>query len=63
MASTQQFHQKLNQFNIPNQFHAFLSGHGLSGPDYGWNYFHKHSVDSLSYVGQQFQKAYQLLKK
>lgn len=63
LTSTQQFHQKLTQLNILNEFHAFPGGHGLSGPDYGWNYFHKHSVDSLTFVGRQFQKAAELLKK
>lgn len=57
IASTEQFHQTLNQLGISNVFHAFPGGHGLTGPDYGWNYIHKHAVDSLSYVGQQFQQA------
>jgi enterochelin esterase-like enzyme len=54
LASTQQFHQTLNRLGIANVFYAFPGGHGLSGADFGWNYFHKHLVDSLSYVGQQF---------
>ena len=57
IASTEQFHQTLNQLGISNVFHAFPGGHGLTGPDYGWNYIHKHAVDSLSYVGQQLQQA------
>jgi len=57
IASSRQFHQTLTQLGIPHEFHAFPGGHGLSGPDYGWNYIHKHSFDSLSYVGQQFQQA------
>lgn len=54
LASTRQFHQTLDKLRIPNVFYAFPGGHGLSGADYGWNYFHKHAFDSLSYVGQQF---------
>ncbi|HEY9657771.1 MAG TPA: alpha/beta hydrolase-fold protein, partial [Allocoleopsis sp.] len=42
LASTQQFHQTLDQLGIANVFYAFPGGHGLSGADYGWNYFHKH---------------------
>jgi S-formylglutathione hydrolase FrmB len=57
LASTRQFHQTLTQLGIPNVFYAFPGGHGLTGADYGWNYFHKHAADSLSYVGEQFKKA------
>jgi len=57
LASTQQFHQTLNSLGITNVFYAFPGGHGLSGADFGWNYFHKHLIDSLSYVGKQFQQA------
>jgi enterochelin esterase-like enzyme len=57
VASTQAFHQTLSQLGIANQFHVFPGGHGLSGADIGWNYFHKHLVDSLSYVGKQFKQA------
>jgi enterochelin esterase-like enzyme len=57
LASTQQFHQTLNRLGVANEFHAFPGGHGLTGADYGWNYFHKHLVDSLSYVGKQFYQA------
>ncbi|BAZ66923.1 MAG: esterase family protein [Pelatocladus maniniholoensis HA4357-MV3] len=56
LASTQTFHQTLNNLGIKNVFYAFPGGHGLSGPNVGWNYFHKHLKDSLTYVGQQFQK-------
>ncbi|WP_013323479.1 alpha/beta hydrolase [Gloeothece verrucosa] len=63
LASTQQFHQTLQRLGIENVFYAFPGGHGLSGPDYGWNYFHKHAVDSLSYVGQQFKSALEQLSK
>lgn len=57
LASTRQFHQVLNKLKISNIFFAFPGGHGLSGADFGWNYFHKHLADSLSYVGKQLQQA------
>lgn len=57
LASTQQFHQTLDRLGITNVFHAFPGGHGLYGADFGWNYFHKHLFDSLSYVGEQFKQA------
>ncbi len=56
LASTKSFHETLNQLGISNVFYAFPGGHGLSGKDIGWNYFHKHLKDSLSYVGEQFKK-------
>lgn len=59
VASTQQFHQTLNQLGIPNEFNVFPGGHGLSGADIGWNYFHKHLNDSLTYVGEQFKQRMQ----
>lgn len=55
--SSRKFHETLNKLGIDNEFHAFPGGHGLKGPDYGWNYDHKHAHDSLSFVGKQFQKA------
>jgi enterochelin esterase-like enzyme len=54
LASTKQFHQTLNNLKIANVFYSFPGGHGLSGADIGWNYFHKHLKDSLTYVGKQF---------
>ncbi len=57
LASTQQFHQTLNRLGVANVFYPFPGGHGLTGADYGWNYFHKHLADSLRYVGQQFVQA------
>jgi len=57
LASTQQFHQTLDSLGIANEFHVFPGGHGLSGPDVGWNYFHKHLANSLNYVGEQFKIA------
>ncbi|MBE8998790.1 esterase family protein [Nostoc sp. LEGE 12447] len=56
LASTKAFHETLNKLGIDHVFYAFPGGHGLSGADIGWNYFHKHLKDSLSYVGEQFQK-------
>jgi enterochelin esterase-like enzyme len=56
LASTEQFHQTLDKLGVANVFYPFPGGHGLSGADYGWNYFHKHLHDSLKYVGEQFQE-------
>ena len=56
LSSTKAFAETLNKLGIKNVFYAFPGGHGLSGPDIGWNYFHKHLKDSLSYVGEQFKK-------
>lgn len=55
--SSHDFHATLNRLNVNNVFYAFPGGHGLSGPDFGWNYDHKHAADSLSYVGKSFQEA------
>lgn len=55
--SSRKFHETLNQLGIDNEFHAFPGGHGLSGPDMGWNYDHKHAFDSLSFVGKHFKIA------
>lgn len=57
LTSSQQFHTVLNRLKVDNVFHAFPGGHGLSGPDFGWNYDHKHAADSLAYVGKNFQAA------
>ncbi len=56
LASTKTFHETLDKLGIKNVFYMFPGGHGLSGPDFGWNYFHKHLNDSLSYVGEQFKQ-------
>lgn len=56
VASSQQFHQTLDRLGIENVYYTFPGGHGLSGADIGWNYFHKHLKDSLGYVGQQFEQ-------
>lgn len=55
--SSRQFHETLDKSGIDNVFYAFPGGHGLSGPDMGWNYDHKHAADSLSFVGKQFKAA------
>jgi enterochelin esterase-like enzyme len=57
VSSSQAFHQELNQLKLANQLNIFPGGHGLTGADYGWNYFRKHLVDSLSYVGARFKRA------
>jgi enterochelin esterase-like enzyme len=57
LTSTQQFHQTLDKLGIANEFHAFLGGHGIVGADVGWNYWHKHLADQLTYVGKQFKQA------
>lgn len=57
LTSTEEFHQQLNQLGIANQFNVFPGGHGIIGGDTGWNYWHKHLSNSLSYVGQQFNQA------
>jgi enterochelin esterase-like enzyme len=55
LASSRQFHQTLTALKVANQFYEFPGGHGLSGPDYGWNYFRKHLPQALTYVGQAWQ--------
>jgi enterochelin esterase-like enzyme len=60
--STQAFAQTLSDLGIAHVFYIFPGGHGLSGADVGWNYFHKHLSDSLSYVGQQFLTSQWLMK-
>lgn len=55
LISTQQFHEQLNRLGVANEFNKFPGGHGIVGPDVGWNYWHKHLADSLSYVGKQFK--------
>ncbi|MBL1179368.1 alpha/beta hydrolase [Pantanalinema sp. GBBB05] len=55
--ATQAFHQTLNQLGIFNEFHVFPGGHGIVGPNVGWNYWHQHLADSLAFVGKQFKLA------
>jgi hypothetical protein len=56
LTSSQQFHGVLDRLHVDNVFDAFPGGHGLSGPNFGWNY-HKHAADSLGFVGKKFQAA------
>jgi enterochelin esterase-like enzyme len=57
LESSQKFHETLDELGIVNEFNIFPGGHGFSGPDMGWNYDHKHSKDSLSFVGKHFKAA------
>lgn len=57
LASTRQCRQTLDHLGIENVIHEFPGGQGFAGSDDGWNYDHKHAMDSLSYVGEQFQRA------
>lgn len=63
LESSKKFHEILNQLGIENQFNIFPGGHGVSGPDFGWNYNNKHSRDSLAYVGKQFNAGLAQQKK
>ncbi|MCU0517809.1 MAG: alpha/beta hydrolase-fold protein [Oscillatoria sp. Prado101] len=56
LKESQQFHKVLEQLNVSHVFNEFAGGHGLMGSDSGWNYWHRHLADSLSYVGEQFQQ-------
>jgi enterochelin esterase-like enzyme len=57
LASTEEFHQVLNRLNVENVFYKFSGGQGLVGSDRGWNYYHRHTTNSLSYIGQELTKA------
>jgi enterochelin esterase-like enzyme len=50
----EQFHRKLVRLGIVHAFNVFPGGHGITGGDTGWHYWHKHLEDSLSYVGAQW---------
>ena len=52
--ATAQFHQTLDRLEIPNEFHIYPGGHGIAGQNVGWNYWHRHLANSLSFVGKQF---------
>lgn len=43
-----QFHQVLDEVNIPNEFNQFPGPHS-------WKYWRQHLADSLTFVGQQMQ--------
>jgi enterochelin esterase-like enzyme len=55
LKSTQQFQQILTQLGVTHQVNVFPGGHGIVGPDAGWNYWRQHLADSLTYIGQQFK--------
>ncbi len=55
LAATKAFHEKLNAVGVNNDMKVFPGGHGIVGPDSGWNYWRKHLHDSLTYVGSQFR--------
>lgn len=57
LVSTRNFHELLDRLKVTNEFHVFPGGHGIVGPDVGWNYWHQHLHDSLAFVGTQFQQA------
>jgi enterochelin esterase-like enzyme len=57
LSQSRQFHDTLDQLGVDNVFNAFPGGHGLFGGDVGWNYWHKHLADSLSFVGDRFRSA------
>jgi enterochelin esterase-like enzyme len=54
LRSTQQFHATLDRLGVRNSLQVFPGGHGLSGPDVGWNYIRRHLNDSLSFAGRSF---------
>lgn len=55
LLQSRQFHEQLDQLGVQNRFNEFPGGHGLYGADVGWNYWHRHLADSLSYVGDRFK--------
>jgi enterochelin esterase-like enzyme len=55
LTSSREFHEELDRLKVDNVFYAFPGGHGLAGPNFGWNYDHKHALDSLGFVGKKFQ--------
>lgn len=63
LEESKKFAQVLTQLKIPHVFYKFPGGHGIVGADTGWNYWHKHLADSLTYVGQQFDQASSIAPK
>lgn len=57
LKQSQRFHTRLDRLGIPNVFHEFPGGHGIYGANAGWNYWHRHLADSLTYVGDRFKQA------
>ncbi len=57
---SREFHQKLDNLGVMNEFNVFPGGHrGKDVPeaDKAWNYWHKHLTDSLGYVGDRLREA------
>jgi enterochelin esterase-like enzyme len=57
LRQSRQFHDQLSLYGVQNVFNAFPGGHGIYGADVGWNYWHHHLADSLTYVGDRFKDA------
>lgn len=55
LTSSRQFHRVLDRLHVDNVFYAFSVGHRLSGPNFGWNYDHKHAADSLGFGVKNFK--------
>jgi enterochelin esterase-like enzyme len=52
LTQNRQFHQLLDQLKITNVYQVYPGEHS-------WNFWREHVADSLTYVGEQFQKAQQ----
>ncbi|MBW4474616.1 MAG: esterase family protein [Stenomitos rutilans HA7619-LM2] len=61
LEATEQFHQTLDRLGISSEFHVYPGGHGIAGKNAGWNYWHQHLADSLSFTGKQFAIALKAL--
>ncbi|UBF25709.1 esterase family protein [Kovacikia minuta CCNUW1] len=57
LTQSQEFHAELTQLGVQHVFHEFPGGHGIYGADVGWNYWHHHLQDSLTFVGDRFKEA------
>ncbi len=57
LTETEAFHRVLTQLQVENEFNVFPGGHGTHGNLVGWGFWRRHLVDSLSFVGKQFQSA------
>jgi enterochelin esterase-like enzyme len=55
LKSTQKFHKTLTKLGIKHEFYAFPGGHGADKPNFGWNYWHQHLYDQLSFVGKHWK--------
>lgn len=56
LEATRTFAQTLTNLGVMHQLRVYPGGHGIIGADSGWNYWHKHLANSLSFVGQQFRQ-------